>query len=205
MPVAAADSKARSAARGRGGLTAFGLPCGRRSPKGRERWYLLRMPQGREAALCAELKRLLPADVLTDAFILRKECWMKRQGCWFLEAKGMYRGYAFAVTTDAASLAKAVLRLTLPVELVGTESRNWVPLSDEAVKWYESVVDDRHVIRSSTAVIEDGVLRVVRGPLVGQEERISKVDRHRRRCTVRVVDGDGGFTEQVPMDVPFKS
>ena len=30
-----------------------------------ERWYLLRMPQGREAALCAELKRLLPADVLT--------------------------------------------------------------------------------------------------------------------------------------------
>ena len=73
------------------------------------------------------------------------------------------------------------------------------------MKWYESVVDDRHVIRSSTAVIEDGVLRVVRGPLAGQEERISKVDRHRRRCTVRVVDGDGGFTEQVPMDVPFKS
>ena len=54
---------------------------------------------------------------------------MKRQGCWFLEAKGMYRGYAFAVTTDAASLAKAVLRLTLPVELVGMGSRNWVPRS----------------------------------------------------------------------------
>lgn len=205
MPVAAADSKARSITRDRVGLTSFGLPCGRRSPRGRERWYLLRMPQGREAALCVELKRLLPADVLADAFVLRKERWMKRQGRWFLEVKDMYQGYAFAVTMDAASLAKAVLRLTLPVELVGTESRNWVPLSDEAVKWYESVVDDRHVIRSSTAVIEDGVLRVVRGPLAGQEERISKVDRHRRRCTVRVVDGDGGFTEQVPMDVPFKS
>ncbi|WP_143753874.1 hypothetical protein [Collinsella sp. An271] len=201
MPVATA-SAARSAARG--GLAA-GLPMGRRSPRGRERWYLLRMPEGREASLCTELKRLLPASILADAFVLRKERWMKRGGTWFLEPVNMYRGYAFAISRDAAGLAKELSRLTLPVELVGTDTRSWAPLSDEAAVWYASVTDDRHVIRSSTAVIVDGVLHVQSGPLVGQEPRISKVDRHRRRCQVLVGEGDSAFFEQAPIDVPFKS
>lgn len=201
MPVVTAPS-ARSGASG--GLAA-GLPMGRRSPRGRERWYLLRMPEGREASICAELKRLLPESVLSDAFVLRKERWMKRGGVWFLEPVNMYRGYAFAISADAAGLAKELSRLTLPVELVGTETRSWAPLSDEAAAWYAGVTDDRHVIRSSTAVIVDGVLHVQSGPLVGQESRISKVDRHRRRCQVRVGDGDVAFTEQAPIDVPFKS
>ena len=178
---------------------------GRRSPRGRERWYLLRMPEGREASICAELRRLLPESVLSDAFVLRKERWMKRGGVWFLEPVNMYRGYAFAISSDATGLAKAIAGLTLPVELVGTGVRSWAPLADEAAAWYAAAMDASHVIRSSTAVITDGVLHVTDGPLVGQEARISKVDRHRRRCQVRVTDGDGGFTEQAPIDVPFKS
>ena len=61
------------------------------------------------------------------------------------------------------------------------------------------------MLRTSVAVIEGGVLRVERGPLVGQEARVSRVDRHRRRCLVRVTDADGGFTECMPLDVPRKS
>ncbi|MDN0064734.1 hypothetical protein [Collinsella ihumii] len=202
MPVATVPS-ARSGARG--GSLATGLPMGRRSPRGRERWYLLRMPEGREASICAELKRLLSASVLTDAFVLRKERWMKRGGVWFLEPVNMYRGYAFAVSPDAAGLAKAIAGLTLPVELVGTDVRSWAPLADEAAAWYAAAMDSSHVIRSSTAVITDGVLHVQSGPLVGQEARISKVDRHRRRCQVLVGEGDSAFTEQAPIDVPFKS
>ena len=202
MPVATAPS-ARSGARG--GSLAAGLPMGRRSPRGRERWYLLRMPEGRESAICEELKRLLPESVLTDAFVLRKERWMKRGGTWFLDPVNMYRGYAFAISSDAAGLSKAIAGLTLPVELVGTDVRSWAPLADEAAAWYAAAMDASHVIRSSTAAIVDGVLHVQSGPLVGQESRISKVDRHRRRCQVRVGDGDAAFTEQAPIDVPFKS
>lgn len=201
MTVAAAEPRAAK----RAAVAAAGLPLGRRTPKGRERWYLLRVPEGREAATCAELKRLVPGGLLKDAFALRKERWFKRAGEWSLVLVDMYRGYAFAVSPDAAGLARALSRLTLSAALVGTESRSWAPLADEVASWYASVADEGHVIRSSTAVIVDGVLHVTDGPLVGQEERISKVDRHRRRCTVRVADGDGGFAEQAAIDVPFKS
>lgn len=204
MPTATKQKPAARAA-SRGGTLSAGLPCGRRTPRGRERWYLLRMPQGREASLCAELKRLVPPSLLKDAFVLRKERWMKRQGTWFLEPVNMYRGYAFAISADAAGLAKAVSRLTLPVELVGTESRSWAPLSDEVAAWYRSASDEHHVIRSSTAAIVDGVLHVTEGPLVGQKARISKVDRHRRVCEVAVGGPGDAFTEQAPLDVPFKS
>lgn len=163
------------------------------------------MPEGREATLCAELKKLVPQSLLSDAFVLRRERWMKRGGVWFLEPVNMYRGYAFAVSPDVAGLAKAISRLTLPVELVGTETHGWAPLSDEASVWYASAMDASHVIRSSTAVIVDGALRVQSGPLVGQELRISKIDRHRKCCQVIVGDGDTSFIERVPIDVPLKS
>ncbi len=189
----------------RAGRAACGLPLGRRTPRGRERWYLLRVPENREASTCARLKRLVFTDLLTDAFALRKERWIKRAGVWSLETVPMYRGYAFAISRDACALAKALGKLTVPVELVGSDARAWMPLADEAAAWYVAAMDGEHVIRSSTAVIEEGVLRVTDGPLMGQEARISQVDRHRRRCIVHVGDADSGFAEQMPLDVPFKS
>lgn len=163
------------------------------------------MPEGREAELCEELKRLVPSNLIKDAFVLRRERWTKRGGTWLLESVNMYRGYAFAISPDAAGLAKALMRLSLPVELVGTEVRSWAPIADEVADWYATAEDSQHVIRSSTAVIVDGALHVTEGPLMGQEARISKVDRHRRRCMVAVDGPGGGFTEQAPIDVPFKS
>ena len=55
------------------------------------------------------------------------------------------------------------------------------------------------------ASIVDGRLLVSEGPLKGQEARVSRVDRHRRRCLVTVSDRDGGFAETMPIDVPVKS
>ena len=79
-----------------------------------------------------------------------------------------------------------------------------MPLAPDAQEWFERCMDEGHVLRSSSAVIVDGVLHVQEGPLVGQEQRVRKVDRHRRRCEVSL-GWDGAFTEQMPLDVPFKS
>lgn len=198
--IAAAAERTR-----RGACMAMGLPCGRRTPAGRVRWYLLRVPEGREQDSCDRLLRLIPKDILDDAFVPQKERWIKRDGMWSLSAAPMYRGYAFALSRDAAGLAKALAGLSVPAELAGTEQRAWLPLADEAAAWFAQSMDARHVIRSSTAEIHDGVLRVLDGPLAGQEARISRIDRHRRRCLVSVGDADGGFTESMPIDVPHKS
>lgn len=94
--------------------------------------------QGCEASVRAELKRPLLEEALADAFVLRKECWVKRQDRRFLQPVNIYRGHAFAVSVDGAA-------------------------------------------------------------------HIAKIDRHRRRCQVRVGDGDEASIEQAAIDVPFRS
>lgn len=188
-----------------GSALPVGLPGGRRSPKGRLRWYLARVPEGQERVMCEKLQRVVSRDLLEDAFFPVKERWMKRAGAWFTTLVPLYQGYVFVATRDAAGLYRALSRLTLPVDLAGDGVRSWVPLSDDAQAWFSSVMDEGRVVRSSTAVIEGGVLRVEAGPLVGQEARVGRIDRHKRRCWVSVGDAGGSFMEVLPLNVPFKS
>ncbi|WP_206214625.1 hypothetical protein [Adlercreutzia sp. ZJ242] len=178
------------------------MPVGRRSPRGRRRWYLVHAP-GREQATCDKVRKLMPPDLLEDAFVMRKERWRKYHGVWSLYPVPMYHEYFFVVTRDVLALDKELSKLTFPARIAKADgSSHFAPLSKGAQEWYEGVLDGERVIRTSTAVIEDGVLHVQSGPLIGQEDRVVKVDRHKRFC---FVDVDGGFAECVPMDVPFKS
>lgn len=182
------------------------LPRGRRTRKGSLRWYLVQVPAGRERSVCEKVRRAVSPEVLEDAFVLSKERWFKRAGVWSLKPVQMYRGYFFAATRDVVALDKELSRLSFPARVAGADGHAWAPLDSEAQQWFESSMDEAHVLRASTAVIVDGVLQVQSGPLVGQEARVRKIDRHRRRCTVDVCAGrDGAFAEQMALDVPFKS
>lgn len=183
----------------------MGLPCGRRSPRGKLRWYLVHVPEGREQSICDKVRKVVDPDLLDDAFVMLKESWFKRDGVWMLKPVQMYREYFFVATRDVAALDKALSRLSFPARVVGADGHAYAPLASEAQEWFSGAMDERHVLRNSMAVIENGRLNVQNGPLRGQESRVRKIDRHRRRCTVAVCDADGGFTEQMPIDVPFKS
>ncbi|WP_165249394.1 hypothetical protein [Adlercreutzia sp. ZJ141] len=185
------------------GVLAFGgMPVGRRTPRGTRRWYVVHAP-GREQATCDKVRKLMSPDLLEDAFVMRKERWRKYHGTWSLYPVPMYHEYFFVVTKDVLTLDKELAKLSFPARIAKADAtRHFAPLSAAAQEWYEGVLDTERVIRTSTAVIEDGVLHVQSGPLVGQEDRVVKVNRHKRFC---FVDVDGGFAECVPMDVPFKS
>ena len=187
------------------GRMPMGLPCGRRVPRGKLRWYLARVPEGREGATCEKLRRIVSAEVLDDVFALRKERWFKRAGVWSLNLVQMYHEYFFVATGDVTALDRELSRLSFPARIASESGRGFLPLAFEAQEWFEASMDADHVLRSSMAHIVEGELRVLAGPLMGQERRVRKIDRHRRRCLVDVCDADGGFVEQMPLDVPFKS
>ena len=181
------------------------MPVGRRTPRGTRRWYLVHAPQ-REQATCDKVRKVIPRDLLEDAFVLRKERWRKLDGRWERYPMQMYRDYFFVVTSDVNELDKALSKLSFPVRIAKGDGSFFMPMAADAQAWYERMMDANHVIRSSTGVIVDGVLHVQDGPLVGQEERVTKVDRHHRSCFVRVADdADGGFAECVSIEIPFKS
>lgn len=187
------------------GAALAGMPVGRRTPKGKRRWYLVHAP-GREQATCDKVRKVIPGELLEDAFVMRKERIRKRSGEWFTSTVPMYEDYFFVVTRDVAALDKALSKLSFPAHIAKGESRYFAPMAHEAQAWYEKAMDATHTIRTSTAVIVDGELRIQNGPLVGQEDRVVKIDRHHCDCVVEISGGaDGGHAERLPMEVPFKS
>lgn len=195
MPVVAPQSS----------LMPAGLPAGRRTPRGRTRWYLVHVATGTEHATCKKLLGVVPKNLLSDAFVLSRERWVKRSGTWRIEVVQMYQGYLFVETPDIQGLNNALQKLSFHVDLVGARERACVPLADEARDFFMRVIDGRHLIRSSVGSIEDGVLHVQEGPLAGLESRVVKVDRHRRCCWVGVGELGNGFLETLPLVIPFKS
>ena len=97
--------------------------------------------------------------------------------------------------------------LSFPVLLIGGDGRSFAPLAADAQTWLAGALDGRHVLRASTGVIEDGALKVQRGPLRGREADVRRIDRHKRMAYVGLGgrDGSGGFTLRAALNVPQKS
>lgn len=171
------------------------------------RWYAAHVPQGREEAFADKCRRIISAEVLEDCFFPKCEKFMKRQGSWVVEEAPLFSEYFFLATRDVRALAKELATLSFPVLLIGRDRRTFAPLAADVQTWLAGVLDNRHVLRASTGVIEDGVLRVQRGPLRGHEADVRRIDRHKRVAYVGLCDrdGSGGFTLRAALNVPQKS
>lgn len=175
------------------------------SQYGRVRWYLVHTPNGKERETCEKVRCIIPHNLMQDAFVMQKEFWFKRDGAWSLQTKPMYKEYFFVATHDAAALDRALAQLSFGCRIAGSRERAYMSMPDDAQDWYRSVLDADGVVRNSVARIDDGVLHIEQGPLVGQEARVKKIDRHKRWCLVDVGEGDSAFRELLPLDVPSKT
>ena len=167
------------------------LPLGRRSPRGRLRWYLVACPEGKEVISCEKVKQIIPADILEDVFVPRKERQFKYHGEWRTEVVDFFRGYFVAATKDAPALSRALTKLTFPVHMVGAVGRGYQPISEDAQKLLEQTMDKSHIVRLSWGEIVSDALQVQGGPLKGLEDRIPKFVRGKSFAFVRVGEGDG--------------
>ena len=184
--------------------TANALPLGRRVPRGTVRWYLVRCREGQELSACADVARLVPEDLLKDAFVPRKEQSAKRQGSWKSFTVPLFKGYFVVATGDAPALAKALSFLSTPVEMVGQVGRGYAPIAREAQDFLASAMDRSHVIRTSYATVDRDGLHVTYGPLRGQERRISNFESRKRYVRVAVgSDAHDGqsFSVTLPIDI----
>lgn len=174
------------------GEYAGALPLGRRSPRGRLRWYLVACPEGQEAATCERVRQIIPSELLIDAFVPRKERQRKVHGAWETDVVDMFSGYFIVATKDAPALSRALAKLSFPVQMVGAVGRGYQPIAEDAQHLLTEAMDASHVVRLSWGEVESDVLHVQRGPLLGKEGRVSKFIRRKSVALVRVGENDGG-------------
>ena len=169
------------------------------------RWYLVHVPSGQERSICAQVRELIPAPLLQDAFVIQKEFWFKRGGAWSIQTKPLHHEYFYVATADPAALDRELAKLSFYVRIAGSMEHTYQPMDPAAQAWFEQLMDADHVVRNSVAKIEHGELHIEQGPLVGHERSVRKIDRRKRWCVVDAGAADAPFREVLPLDVPVKN
>ena len=170
-----------------------------------DKWYVGQVLAGKEAATLSQCRKLVSADVLHESFVPEYETmWKGREG-WNPERRLLFPGYLFFVTDDVEALAAGLAKVPNRVRILGDEENSFIALSDAERDWFLAFVDQDRVVRMSEGVIENDQVRVTRGPLMGMEGRIKKIDRH-KRCAFIEVDMFGRKTlAKVGLEIVRKS
>ena len=139
------------------------------SQHGRVRWYLVHTPNGKERETCEKVRRIIPHELMQDAFVMQKEFWFKRDDARSLQSKPMYKEYFFVATRDAALLDKALAHLSFAAALPAAGSGPMRPCRTMRRTGIAACSTTMAWCATASQRIEDGVLHIEQGPLVGQE------------------------------------
>ena len=149
-------------------------------------WYVAQVRSGQEIRTLDLCRQLVSSEVMKESFIPEYEVPQKMRGEWRLVKRLLFPGYLFFVTDDVESLNKEFMRVPVSTRILGNGENVFSPLTDKERDWFLSFLDDEHVVRMSEGVIEGDKVTVTRGPLMGFEGDICKIDRHKRRACIKV-------------------
>ena len=142
-----------------------------------------------------------------NAFIPKIEKLMSKEGeKGFIEVP-MFPDYLFIKTSlseqEFNELTKEIEKqLDSTIKILQDETQTVFSLTTQEKRLLESLLDDDYLIKHSTGVIVDSKLIIQEGPLIGKEELIRKIDRHKRLAFLHNICGR---LMKVPLEVTSKS
>lgn len=143
--------------------------------------YVLQVPGGRERATCDLLQKMLGDELVGECFVPLFESMRRVRGEWHREQRRLFPGYVFLTTPDIVRVVQRLRELPFFTRVIGGHDERYVPLSAEEVAWLQALTNvETHTVEFSQGVIEGDEVKVVKGPLRGQEAKIRKIDRHKR-------------------------
>lgn len=145
----------------------------------RSKWYVIQVVSGRERKVCELLRAKIGEDVLKECFSPAYATQRKVRGEWEEHRSLLFPGYVIAVTRDAAEL-KARMRTVAEFTRLLSLGEHFTSLTKAERAWICAYTQQgERVMPMSMAVMEGDQVRVVQGPLLGQEALIDHVDRRR--------------------------
>lgn len=148
-------------------------------------WYVIQVRTGSEESISKQCRRLISSEIMEQCFIPRYEERKKIRGSWITEKKILFPGYVFIVTESVESFYKCLQQVIGLTKLLGSGD-DIVPLTDREVAFLKRMGGEKQVVEMSEGIIEGGKVRIISGPLQGQEALIRKIDRHKKKAWIEV-------------------
>jgi len=155
-------------------------------------WLVMQTLVGQEERVVERLRRqFLPEDEVAHP---RRRLQLRQQGVYVDTMKTLFPGYLFfrGHCVDAAAFRERILSLTrsrceLPgmVRILGQGQRP-MPIYEHEAQLIWSMMNEAEVIDYSQVCFVGATVKIVRGPLLGHEGIIRRVNRRKGRVTVEM-------------------
>ncbi len=155
-------------------------------------WCVARVRIGAEENVRRRCQEQISSEMLKDCYVFHYEEKRHLHGEWVIKEKILFPGYVFLVTdagkTKAAKLEQLERELSGITGFLGLLKTGGkvAVLTDEEVNLLQAFGGRRQRVELSEGVIEWSKIRVHSGPLVGKENYIRKIDRHKRRAVLEM-------------------
>ncbi|MFQ6791981.1 MAG: transcription termination/antitermination NusG family protein [Thomasclavelia sp.] len=140
------------------------------------------------------------------AFTPKTERWYNIKGKKDYVIKDLYPGYIFIQTElsyqNLKNRYQSIFEVIFNKSILLNDSNINVVSTDEQI-FLEKIFNGEEIVKHSVGNIIDSVLIVDEGPLVGMEDKVIKIDRHKRLATLKIDLINSGM--KVPLEVVSKS
>ena len=148
-------------------------------------WYVVQTVAGREFAVCRLIESLVEDDVLQECFVPRYEVQKQFRGSGAPVRHAVPR--LLIVVTDRVDELESQLRRVPAFAWVLSNDGGFVPLERDEVAWIDAFTEKGHrTVGVSEGVIEGDRIIVLKGPLVGREGWIRKINRRKRTAYLEI-------------------
>lgn len=144
-------------------------------------WYVLQVRTGTEENIRLQCRSKISEAVLERCFIPYYEEKKRIRGEWTLQKKVLFPGYVFVITDELDELYQSLKNVIGLTKLIGT-GQEIVPLTEEEQEFLLGFGGEDQIVEMSEGIIEDSKIIVTKGPLIGKEGYIKKIDRHKRKA-----------------------
>lgn len=153
-------------------------------------WYVIQVRAGQEERIVLQCRKKIQEQPKTGwraraVFHPYYEQKRRYEGAWHIEKKVLFPGYVFLISDDVEQLFFALKNVQGLTKIIGT-GQEVVPLTDSEVLLLQKLGGDDQIVETSIGVMEQDKIRITRGPLMGLEGCIKKIDRHKRTAWLEI-------------------
>ena len=147
-------------------------------------WYVIWALSTKEHELKNRIEVLVPKELYRNIWIPMKEELRKYHGEEILKQVKLFPGYVFIDTDEPEMIHRALYREEDFIKFLQTDM-GYSPLSREEEEIIRHFTGESGIAGVSLGVVSGGVLTIFDGPLKGLEEKVVKIDRHKKKAWVK--------------------
>lgn len=141
-------------------------------------WYALKCHPGKEQEILESCRQEIDSRILCDAFLFTYDQMKRYEGSWHVEKKKMFPQYVFLEIKNKEGFLKRLESASYLKEAIIQDNLREISAEEEG--FLKSLCRTKRHLSMSEGYIQNGQTHITKGPLMGWEKRIRKIDRHKR-------------------------